>query len=136
MRIRESRAIDRSIPRSDRKTCHARPKCHPCLVSGQRPPTPTSTLGDFIGNGRDQLLLYDRAAGQADVVGFDDNGSVTLDLTNSGWRPSSTRPHQQRVAPLFNTTAQMQLQRDIITHEFFHLIGLRDIPTIGNTRDA
>jgi hypothetical protein len=36
--------------------------------------------------------------------------------------------------PLFNTTAQMQ--RDIITHEFFHLIGLSDIPTIGNTRDA
>jgi hypothetical protein len=39
MRIRESCAVDRSRPRSDRKTCHARPKCHPCLVSGQRPAT-------------------------------------------------------------------------------------------------
>jgi hypothetical protein len=35
-----------------------------------------------------QLLLYDRSAGQADVVGFDASGNVNLDTTNSGWRTS------------------------------------------------
>jgi len=44
--------------------------------------------GYFLGNGRQQLLLYDRNAGQADVVGFDDAGKTNLDFTNSGWRNS------------------------------------------------
>jgi hypothetical protein len=41
--------------------------------------------GGFLGNGRQQVLLYDRNAGQADVVGFDASGKVNLDFTNSGW---------------------------------------------------
>jgi hypothetical protein len=45
-------------------------------------------VGDFIGNGRQQVLLYDRTAGQADVVGFDSTGNTNLDTTNSGWRTS------------------------------------------------
>ena len=45
-------------------------------------------VGDFIGNGKDQVLLYDRSAGQADVVGFDVHGNPNLDTTNSGWRTS------------------------------------------------
>jgi hypothetical protein len=34
------------------------------------------------------VLLYDRQAGQADIVGFDANGATNLDHTNSGWRTS------------------------------------------------
>jgi hypothetical protein len=34
------------------------------------------------------MLLYDRIAGQADVVGFDAAGKTNLDFTNSGWRGS------------------------------------------------
>ena len=44
--------------------------------------------GEFVGNGREQVVLYDRNAGQADVVGFDATGSMNLDTTNSGWRGS------------------------------------------------
>jgi len=35
-----------------------------------------------------RLVLYDRSAGQADVVGFNANGNTSLDTTNSGWRTS------------------------------------------------
>jgi hypothetical protein len=35
-----------------------------------------------------QLLLYDRSAGEADIVGFDNTGTTNLDTTNSGWRTS------------------------------------------------
>ncbi len=45
-------------------------------------------VGNFIGNGQNQLLLYDRSAGQADVVGFNGSGNQNLDNTNSGWRTS------------------------------------------------
>jgi hypothetical protein len=37
---------------------------------------------------RHQSLLYDRNAGEADVVGFDSTGEMDLDRTNSGWRTS------------------------------------------------
>jgi hypothetical protein len=56
--------------------------------SGWRSSWDVIVAGDFIGNGRQQILLYDRAAGQADVVGFDSNGRTNLDTTNSGWRTS------------------------------------------------
>jgi hypothetical protein len=56
--------------------------------SGWRNSWDVIVAGDFIGNGRQQILLYDRAAGQADVVGFDANGRTNLDTTNSGWRSS------------------------------------------------
>jgi hypothetical protein len=56
--------------------------------SGWRTSWDVIVAGDFIGNGRQQILLYDRAAGQADVVGFDANGRTNLDTTNSGWRSS------------------------------------------------
>lgn len=47
--------------------------------------------GDFIGNGKSQLLLYDRFFfGEADVVGFDAGGVMTLDHTNRGWRKTWT----------------------------------------------
>ncbi len=46
--------------------------------------------GNFVSNGRNQVLLYDRAAGQADVVGFNNTGGTNLDTTNSGWRASWT----------------------------------------------
>ena len=45
-------------------------------------------VGGFHGDVRQQLLLYDRGAGEADVVGFDSTGKVNLDTTNSGWRTS------------------------------------------------
>ena len=45
-------------------------------------------VGDFIGNGKDQVLLYDRAAGQGDVVGFNASGRTNLHTTNTGWRTS------------------------------------------------
>jgi hypothetical protein len=35
-----------------------------------------------------KLLLYDKGAREADVVGFDQNGAVNLDRTNTGWRRS------------------------------------------------
>jgi hypothetical protein len=45
-----------------------------------------AVVSDFVGNGRSQVLLYDRAAGHADIVGFDDNGAMNLDHGNDGWR--------------------------------------------------
>jgi hypothetical protein len=42
--------------------------------------------GNFLQNGRDQILLYDRTAGQADVVGFDTTGKTNLDTVNFGLR--------------------------------------------------
>jgi hypothetical protein len=39
-------------------------------------------------DGQPQMVLYDRDAGQADVVGFDFSGNTNLDFTNSGWRNS------------------------------------------------
>ncbi|HEX6771354.1 MAG TPA: kelch repeat-containing protein [Acidobacteriaceae bacterium] len=56
--------------------------------SGWRTSWDVIVAGDFIGNNKQQILLYDRAAGQADVVGFDSNGRSNLDTTNSGWRTS------------------------------------------------
>ena len=35
-----------------------------------------------------KVLLYDRQAGEADVIGFDASGTMNLDWTNSGWRTS------------------------------------------------
>ena len=32
------------------------------------------------------VVLYDKTAGQADVVGFDAGGAMNLDHTNPGWR--------------------------------------------------
>lgn len=44
------------------------------------------TAGKFVGNGRSQIVLYDRAAGHADVVGFNNAGlEVNLDTGNDGW---------------------------------------------------
>jgi hypothetical protein len=43
-------------------------------------------VGDFIGNGKAQVLRYDRAAGLASIVGLDQQGAVNLDHTNLGWR--------------------------------------------------
>lgn len=40
------------------------------------------------GSGPPRVVLYDKQAGQADVVGFDVNGQMNLDTTNSGWRTS------------------------------------------------
>jgi hypothetical protein len=43
-------------------------------------------VGDFLGDGgRQQALLYDRAAGHADVVAFDKKGGVLLDAQNPGF---------------------------------------------------
>ncbi len=56
--------------------------------SGWRTSWDQIVVGDFLGNGQDQVLLYDQAAGQADVVGFDGTGKTNLDTTNSGWRTS------------------------------------------------
>jgi hypothetical protein len=44
--------------------------------------------GNFLQNGRDQILLYDRTAGQADLVGFDSAGKANLDTVNAGLRTS------------------------------------------------
>jgi hypothetical protein len=56
--------------------------------SGWRTSWDLIVVGNFLGNGRQQILLYDRTAGQADVVGFDATGTTDLDTTNSGWRTS------------------------------------------------
>jgi hypothetical protein len=47
-------------------------------------------VGDFIGrgNGQQQVVLYDRNAGEADVLAFDTKGGVSLDGQNSGYRGS------------------------------------------------
>ncbi len=37
-----------------------------------------------------KIVLYDKTAGQADVVGFDASGATNLDHTNSGWRTTWT----------------------------------------------
>jgi hypothetical protein len=46
--------------------------------------------GSFIGNGSTDkpqgVVLYDRAAGEADVIGFGSNGVLNFDHTNSGFR--------------------------------------------------
>jgi hypothetical protein len=41
--------------------------------------------GDFSGEGRDEVLLYDPNAGQADLVNFKTDGSVKLDGENPGF---------------------------------------------------
>jgi hypothetical protein len=60
-----------------------------CVVSASNPialradgPPPV------VVSGLPEMLLYDRAAGQADVVGFDNSGAMNLDHTNGGWRTS------------------------------------------------
>jgi hypothetical protein len=42
--------------------------------------------GNFIMNGLNQILLYDRTGGSADLVGFDNTGRMNLDTGNAGWR--------------------------------------------------
>jgi hypothetical protein len=39
-------------------------------------------VGDFLGNGSQQVLAYDHNVGGGDVVGFYPSGNVSLD---SGW---------------------------------------------------
>jgi hypothetical protein len=46
--------------------------------------------GSFLGNGRNQILLYDRTGGQIDVVGFDNNGKSNQDTVNFGVRTTWT----------------------------------------------
>lgn len=38
--------------------------------------------------GEPRVMFYDKAAGQADVFGFDAAGKINLDTANSGWRTS------------------------------------------------
>ena len=46
--------------------------------------------GQFLHNGRDQILLYDRKGGQIDIVGFDNSGKMNHDLVNFGVRTTWT----------------------------------------------
>jgi hypothetical protein len=46
--------------------------------------------GQILGNGRDQILLYDRTGGQIDVVGFDNSGKMNHDAVNFGVRNTWT----------------------------------------------
>lgn len=41
--------------------------------------------GPFLGDARSQVLLYDRSAGQADVVSFDNKGGTSSDTTNGNF---------------------------------------------------
>jgi hypothetical protein len=43
-----------------------------------------SVVGKFIGNGHDQILLYNQNANQANIVGFDADGNINLNTKNSG----------------------------------------------------
>jgi hypothetical protein len=57
--------------------------------SGWRTTWDKAVVGDFIGASQGkqlvpQVLLYDRTAGQADVVGFNGNGDENLDAQNPG----------------------------------------------------
>jgi hypothetical protein len=61
--------------------------------SGWRTTWDKAVVGDFTGEklGKEmaeQVLLYDRTAGQADVVGFDNNGNENLDAQNPGFGKS------------------------------------------------
>jgi hypothetical protein len=47
--------------------------------------------GDFLGNGRQQVVLYDRNAGKAEVVGFDASGEKTWTLRTAAWAIRGTR---------------------------------------------
>ncbi|HEY1979127.1 MAG TPA: hypothetical protein VGH13_03500 [Xanthobacteraceae bacterium] len=73
------RMVERGARRSLRRVCGK-------ANLGWRTTWDVLVVGNFIGNGKSQVLLYDRAAGQADVVGFDLQGAMNLDYTNSGWR--------------------------------------------------
>ena len=44
----------------------------------------------LLGNGRNQILLYDRTGGQIDIVGFDNNGKSNHDAVNPGVRTTWT----------------------------------------------
>jgi hypothetical protein len=55
---------------------------------GYRNSWDTIVAGNFIGNGRQQVLMYDRNGGAAAIVGFDNNGKINLDPTDSNWRTS------------------------------------------------
>ena len=39
-----------------------------------------------MSDGRQEVLLYDRIAGNGTVVGFDDSGKANLQGSNDGWR--------------------------------------------------
>ena len=53
---------------------------------GRRTTWDIIVAGNFIGNGLNQILLYDRSSGSADLVGFDATGRMNLDTGNPGWR--------------------------------------------------
>ena len=46
----------------------------------------TIVPGDFGGNGRTDLLFYDRNAGQGEFYTSDDAGGITLLKAQPGWR--------------------------------------------------
>jgi hypothetical protein len=62
----------------------------PVLNSKFRTSWDLLAAGSFIGNGSTDkpqgVVLYDRAAGEADVIGFGSNGVLNFDHTNSGFR--------------------------------------------------
>jgi hypothetical protein len=51
---------------------------------GWRPTWDIIVAGNFIRNGLNQILLYDRGGGSADR--FDNTGRMNLDTGNPGWR--------------------------------------------------
>src|SRR5205823_216391 len=65
--------------------------------SGWRTSWDPIVAGDFVGNGRQQVLLYDRAAGQADVVGFIGTGNP--DRVYIGHNDFNTSPKAGTAAP-------------------------------------
>ena len=47
--------------------------------------------GNFVGNGRMQVLIFDRDAGSADILGFETTGGIpNLHTSFSGWPSSGT----------------------------------------------
>jgi hypothetical protein len=48
----------------------------------------TLVAGNFVGNRRKQVLLYDKATGDTLLVGFDASGAINLRRADGGWRTS------------------------------------------------
>ena len=67
----------------------------PVLNTGFRTSWDLLVAGHFIGNGRSDrpagVVLYDRAAGEVEVVGFDTKGGVISYPTNRGFRTTWTQ---------------------------------------------
>jgi hypothetical protein len=82
-------------------------------------------VGDFLGNGKNQILLYDRNAGEADVVGFDGNGAVNLDHTNQGWRKTWTYVGVlgQFLRPIHLPIRMIDEVKELVGNYFNHLSG-------------